>query len=109
VNARTIRRSSLAVIAVPMVAVLYLLAAGGAAADLLCLLPALGLACVLLARRYPGERLLLRRRGRIGRLRRRAARSSPSRKRPVVLMPRGARLMGCSLAVRPPPASLAAS
>jgi hypothetical protein len=76
---------------------------------LLCLLPALALALPLLARRYPGERVLLA-------LRRsqpthwpRPRSSTPARTRIASLVVRGGRLMGSSLAVRPPPVLLAAS
>jgi hypothetical protein len=71
------------------------------------LLPALGLLAVLYAKRYPGERALL------------AATGAPSERPPPeestapfsaparALFPRGGRLMGCSLAVRPPPGTAA--
>jgi hypothetical protein len=77
---------------------------------LLCLLPALALAIPLLARRYPGERVLLalRREPAAGRWPR--ARSASSAAPLVVLVPaRGGRLIGRSLAVRPPPSLLATS
>jgi len=77
---------------------------------LLCLLPALALAVPLLARRYPGERVLLALRGskRVERPPRPRA-YLPSRGREAIAAVRGGRLIGCSLAVRPPPASLVAS
>jgi hypothetical protein len=75
---------------------------------ILYLLPALLLVIVLLARRYPGERLL------IALHRRKRARwprphsSEPARS--VVLgVGRGGQLIGRSLAVRPPPALYSAS
>jgi hypothetical protein len=85
-------------------------AAGALGADgLLFLAPALLLAVPLLARRYPGERLLLalaaRRRPRRARARF-SARTSPRR---AQSMPRGGLLMGFALAVRPPPLAPATS
>jgi hypothetical protein len=72
---------------------------------LLCVAPALALAAVLFARRYPGERLLRalarRRRGR----RLRPIASGPALTQARV--PRGGLLMGFALAVRPPPTPLA--
>ena len=76
--------------------------AGGA---LLHFLPALLLGCVLLARRYPGEAVLLRwartppQRGPGGP----ARAPRPARARPPG-RPRGGLLMAFALAVRPPPA-----
>jgi len=77
---------------------------------LLCLLPAVALAMPLLARRYPGERALLALHGgaepaRWPRPRGRA----PRGRRALPAAVRGGRLIGCSLAVRPPPVALAAS
>jgi hypothetical protein len=77
---------------------------------LLCLLPALALAMPLLVRRYPGERVLLA-------LRREAQPTgwphprscAPACARGVSRIVRGGRLIGCSLAVRPPPAAIVAS
>jgi hypothetical protein len=77
---------------------------------ILCLLPALALAATLLAQRYPGERTLARL----------AAPKRPtSWERPRASVPRAARafavathgglLIARSLAVRPPPAALAAN
>jgi hypothetical protein len=75
----------------------------------LCLLPALVLAIPLLARRYPGERVLLALR-RVEPTRWPRARSCVApRRRMVLLAVRGGRLMGSSLAVRPPPFQLSAS
>jgi hypothetical protein len=73
---------------------------------LLCLLPVAILTLPLLARRYPGERLLLT----LGSPRpRRFARAHstrrPARSRSALLAVRGGLLLACSLAVRPPPAS----
>jgi hypothetical protein len=77
---------------------------------LLCLSPAIVLAIPLLARRYPGERTL------------RALRSEPPARWPharslaphagrrvEALVVRGGELLASYLAVRPPPAPLAAS
>lgn len=70
------------------------------------LIPALALFAVLVCRRYPGERALLaviaRRRDR---RRRPRLLSTVARIFPAVLLPRGGRLLGCALAVRPPPAA----
>jgi hypothetical protein len=77
---------------------------------LLYLLPALTLALVLLARRYPGERALLALRGERRAVRRRRAPLRVPTPRPAVLiLARGGLLLARSLAVRPPPAPRAAS
>jgi hypothetical protein len=76
---------------------------------LLCLLPAVLLAIPLLARRYPGERALLALR-RVEPPRWPRPRSCKPPRRGVALAAvRAGRLMGRSLAVRPPPVSIAAS
>jgi hypothetical protein len=76
---------------------------------LLCLSPVVALAIPLLARRYPGERVLLAR-GDPRPLRWPRPRSSKRLRRRVVLqLIRGGRLIGRSLAERPPPAPIAAS
>jgi hypothetical protein len=76
---------------------------------LLCLSPAIALAIPLLARRYPGERVLLARRD-ARPVRWPRPRSSRRLRRPIVLqLIRGGRLIGCSLAERPPPAPILAS
>jgi hypothetical protein len=81
----------------------------GLADALAYLLPPLVLLVALLRRRYPGERALL------GLIRaRRAGRrepvTSPTARGPCRgMMPRGGRLIACSLAVRPPPLLLARS
>ena len=76
---------------------------------ILCLLPALLLVIPLLARRYPGERVLIGLR-RVERARWPRPRASvPTHRRVVLVVVRGGRLIGCSLAVRPPPALYAAS
>lgn len=75
---------------------------------LLCLAPALALMAALLARRYPGERLLM---SLVAERRpRRTRAAAPSRRlgaRGFARVPRGGLLLGCALAVRPPPVSLA--
>jgi len=77
---------------------------------LLHLAPALILVAALLARRYPGERLIVRLAGSPVRARRRAR---PHALKPrvhiVALVPRGGLLLARSLAVRPPPAAARAS
>jgi hypothetical protein len=76
---------------------------------MLYLLPAVLLVIPLLMRRYPGERALLALR-RIERARWPRPRSSaPARRRVVLAVVRGGRLIGRSLAVRPPPALHSAS
>lgn len=71
---------------------------------LLCLAPALVLMAALLARRYPGERLLI---SLAADRRPRRTRISASPRRPRAFgfarVPRGGLLLGCALAVRPPP------
>jgi hypothetical protein len=74
------------------------------ASELLTLLPALLLGCVLLARRYPGERVLIARHGHscAPHTARPTKLAKPGRKI-VLLTARGGLLMARSLAVRPPP------
>jgi hypothetical protein len=90
-----------------LILTLAALACGG----LLFLAPALLLVLPLLARRYPGERSLLRLAGRRrapSAQRRRVQR--PPRRPARRVLPRGGALIASSLAVRPPPhASLLAS
>jgi hypothetical protein len=76
--------------------------------NVLCLVPALGMALMLLAHRYPGERILLRRLG-THRVRRRLQVISRPRVGATVMFPRGGLLLGYALAVRPPPVALAPS
>jgi hypothetical protein len=71
---------------------------------LLCLLPAVALAIPLLVRRYPGERTLLALRRAEPTRWPRPRSSTPLRRRVVMHTVRGGRLLGRSLAVRPPPA-----
>jgi len=85
------------------VAAILCVAEGRISSDLLSLLPALLIAAVLFARRFPGERLLIAWSSRSSRRRRRAALTpQPSRHSPSAA-PRGGLLMGFALAVRPPP------
>jgi len=78
---------------------------------ILFLLPALALAAVLFLRRYPGERTLAR----LAAPRRRRSRwarpraSLPHAARSLAVATHGGLLIARSLAVRPPPAALAAS
>jgi hypothetical protein len=75
----------------------------------LYLLPAVLLVIPLLVRRYPGERVLIGLR-RVERTRwPRPHASVPTHRRVVLVAVRGGRLIGCSLAVRPPPALYPAS
>lgn len=76
---------------------------------LLCLLPAVVVAVPLLARRYPGERVLLALRSAESPRWPRPRSSVAPHRRVVRSAVRGGRLMGSSLAVRPPPVPIAAS
>ena len=77
---------------------------------ILCLLPALALAAALLARRYPGERTLARLAASKQRIRwERPRASTPHAARSFAVAAHGGLLIARSLAVRPPPAPLAAS
>ena len=76
---------------------------------ILCLAPALVVAIPLLARRYPGERVLNALRSE-PRVRWPRPRSSARARRGVVLVAaHGGLLIGRSLAVRPPPLPVSAS
>lgn len=90
-------------------AVLVCCAIASDSTALLCLLPALLLACLLVSRRYPGERALiaLRQRPRANWPRARSAKSP--RARPLAVVIHGGLLIARSLAVRPPPGSRATS
>jgi hypothetical protein len=76
---------------------------------LLCLLPIVALSLPLLARRYPGERALIALRVTEKARFQRPRSSAPPRRRVLTTIARGSRLIGASLAVRPPPALYAAS
>jgi hypothetical protein len=69
----------------------------------LCLLPALALTLPLLARRYPGERILLSFRDEAAPHWARPRSSKPLARRAPVMSVRGGLLLGRALAVRPPP------
>jgi hypothetical protein len=70
----------------------------------LSLLPALALTAPLLMRRFPGERILAERVGARDTLRLRPRSSSSYTGRAFTVAPHGGLLIGCALAVRPPPA-----
>jgi hypothetical protein len=76
---------------------------------ILYLLPAVVLAIPLLARRYPGERALVGLHRAQSTRFPRARSSAPARRGVLLVLVRGGRLIGCSLAVRPPPALYSAS
>jgi hypothetical protein len=77
--------------------------------NILCLLPALGLAVPLLMRRFPGERMLAERVGARDTPRPRPRSRSSFTGRAFTVAPHGGLLIGCALAVRPPPALVSAS
>jgi hypothetical protein len=76
---------------------------------ILCLLPAIALVLPLLARRYPGERVLVALRSEERARWPRARSCMPARRRVVLAPLRGGQLIGWSLASRPPPALVLAS
>lgn len=76
---------------------------------ILFLLPALLLAMVLFARRYPGERMLVGARNARHTRWPRARSSMPRAPRAFTVAPHGGLLIARSLAVRPPPVLFAAS
>jgi hypothetical protein len=107
---RKTRLSAVALAVTVLVAGLVAVAATGVAATgLLHLAPALVLVVALLARRYPGERMIVRLAG-SGAGHRRRARTLAVKPRVHVAarVPRGGLLLARSLAVRPPPAALSA-
>jgi hypothetical protein len=97
------RRLSTAALIVSVLALACCALEGFGGDGLLWMLPALLLGLVLLARRYPGERLLVAactsRRVPWRRARSQSRRSA----RPAATIARGGLLLACSLAVRPPP------
>jgi hypothetical protein len=117
VSRRDLRQTSpsaTAIAAIVLVAGLVVSAVSGLvavdASGLLHLAPALILVAALLARRYPGERLIVRLASSATRSGRRArTRAVKPRTRVAALAPRGGLLLGCSLAVRPPPVAVRAS
>jgi hypothetical protein len=76
---------------------------------LLFLAPALLLVLPLLTRRYPGERILITRQVERTCSWSRPRSSAPRKRRSLPVAVHGGRLIGRSLAVRPPPALLVAS
>jgi hypothetical protein len=99
----TSRRLSVALFAGSVLALACCAVEGWGGDGLLCLLPALLLGLVLLARRYPGERLLIHARS-AQRARWPRVRSTIRRRtRLVATIARGGLLLARSLAVRPPP------
>jgi hypothetical protein len=98
-------RLLLASTVITLLAIAALSAPAGLLASLPYLLPTVLLLLALARRRYPCERVLLAFIGR-KRQRRRSTRA-PHRPRPRASVPRGGRLIACSLAVRPPPPSRA--
>ena len=72
----------------------------------LCLLPLAAFGLAMLARRYPGERILVSLRERRAPARRSTSVRLP--RTPERLVPRGGLLIASALAVRPPPAGAAA-
>jgi hypothetical protein len=108
-RALIIRRCPVAAISSLATLLVCCAAEGWGGSGLSCLLPALLLGCVLLARRYPGERVLIALHGERGARWPRLRRSMSPRRDVVLVALTGGLLMGRSLAVRPPPASLVAS
>jgi hypothetical protein len=111
---RQTRPSATAIAALMVVCGLVAAAVSGIdASGLLHLAPALVLAVALLARRYPGERLIVRLAGSGARHPRRprtgALKPRTSRAYAAALVPRGGLLLARSLAVRPPPVTVRAS
>jgi hypothetical protein len=100
----TSRRLSTAALILAVLALACCALEGWGGDGLLVVLPALLLGIVLLARRYPGERLLVAARAARRTRWPRAQSQSRVRARPVVAtIARGGQLLGRSLAVRPPP------
>lgn len=108
-RARIIRRCPTVAVSAILVVLVCCVAEGWGGSDLLGLIPALLLACLVLARRYPGERVLVA----LSQERRECwsrPRSSANARRSLVLVAvHGGLLIGRSLAVRPPPALPSAS
>lgn len=97
------RRTGLLVAVLAGAMVLTLAATDGSGSGLLCLLPAIVLAAPLVARRYPGEQVLLALGDACHEARPQPSRSVPSGLRHLARVPRGGLLIASSLAVRPPP------
>ena len=98
------KRTSLLVAVLAGAIVLTLAATDGSGSGLLCLLPAIVLGAPLIARRYPGEQLLLVLGAAPHEPHPQPSRSVPSGLRHLARVPRGGLLIASSLAVRPPPA-----
>jgi hypothetical protein len=100
----TSRRLSTAALIVSVLALTCCALEGWGGDGLLFVLPALLFGLVLLARRYPGERLLVAARV-AQRTRWPRAQSQPRvrARSAAATIVRGGRLLACSLAVRPPP------
>jgi hypothetical protein len=107
VSATRRRRAALAL--ATGVALVLAMRSGLDAPGLLMLAPAPLIAFSLLARRYPGQRLLLALARPTGdaRARRWCGLVRAARRAPFAALPRGPLLMGFALAVRPPPACAA--
>jgi hypothetical protein len=88
---------------------LAVLASATSDLNALCVLPALALALPLLMRRFPGERMLAQRAGARDTLGSRPRSNSLCTGRAFTVAPHGGLLIGCALAVRPPPSVLPAS
>ena len=100
----TSRRLSTAALIASALALACCALEGWGGDGLLCMLPVLLLALVLLARRYPGERLLVAARAARRTRWPHAQSQSRMRARPAAAtIARGAQLLARSLAVRPPP------
>lgn len=101
---KTSRRLSTTALIVSVLALACCVLEGWGGDGLLCMLPVLLFGLVLLARRYPGERLLVAACA-AQRTRWPRAQSQPRmRARPAAAtIARGGQLLGRSLAVRPPP------
>ena len=95
-------RASIAALPAIVVTVLVAACLGWLDPSALCMLPALALSLVLALRRYPGEKTLVRLRGRPPRALR-VQRRVYSPRRHTVIVPRGGLLLAWALAVRPPP------
>jgi len=106
---RTKRRLATVAIVVAAFALACCAANGFGGDGLLCLLPALLFALMLLARRYPGERMLVAAYATRSARWPRARSSARTHRRIVATIARGGLLLAHSLAVRPPPRALALS
>jgi len=101
-------RRTLALVALAAIT-LGVVGLAGVDLNALCLLPALALALPLLMRRFPGERALADLARARATRRRRLQTSAARTGRVFTVAPHGGLLIGCALAVRPPPALFSAS